>query len=94
MAMTNKLPETETEPMINPPRPSARGLYDPSFEHDSCGVGFVARLDAQPDHGVIRDAVEILVNLRILAKIAMYDKRARAKESDFAESGEVCWWFW
>jgi glutamate synthase domain-containing protein 2/glutamate synthase domain-containing protein 1/glutamate synthase domain-containing protein 3 len=42
---------------------SSKGLYDPAFEHDSCGVGFVARLDARPDHGVIRDAVEILVNL-------------------------------
>ncbi len=40
-----------------------KGLYDPVFEHDSCGVGFVARLDARPDHGVVADAVEILVNL-------------------------------
>ena len=32
------------------------GLYSSEFEHDSCGVGFIARLDAQPDHGVIRDA--------------------------------------
>jgi glutamate synthase domain-containing protein 2/glutamate synthase domain-containing protein 1/glutamate synthase domain-containing protein 3 len=38
-------------------------LYDPAFEHDSCGVGFVARLDARPDHAVVRDGVEILVNL-------------------------------
>jgi glutamate synthase domain-containing protein 2/glutamate synthase domain-containing protein 1/glutamate synthase domain-containing protein 3 len=39
------------------------GLYDPAFEHDACGVGFVARMDGRPDHAVIRDAVEILVNL-------------------------------
>jgi len=39
------------------------GLYDPRFEHDGCGVGFIARLDAQPDHGIVKDAVEILVNL-------------------------------
>jgi glutamate synthase domain-containing protein 2/glutamate synthase domain-containing protein 1/glutamate synthase domain-containing protein 3 len=45
------------------PSTSDRGLYDPAFEHDSCGVGFVARLDGLPDHGIIRDAVEILVNL-------------------------------
>ncbi len=44
------------------PRPS-RGLYDTRFEHDSCGVGFVARLDAVPDHTVIQDAVKVLVNL-------------------------------
>jgi glutamate synthase domain-containing protein 2/glutamate synthase domain-containing protein 1/glutamate synthase domain-containing protein 3 len=43
------------------PQPS--GLYDPAQERDSCGVGFVARLDAQPQHAVVRDAVRILVNL-------------------------------
>ncbi|NQT54396.1 glutamate synthase subunit alpha, partial [bacterium] len=41
----------------------ASGLYDPAFEHDSCGVGFVARLDAKRTHGVVADAVQVLVNL-------------------------------
>jgi len=41
----------------------AQGLYDPANEHDACGVGFVARLDAQADHSLVRDAVRILVNL-------------------------------
>jgi glutamate synthase (NADPH) large chain len=39
------------------------GLYDPAQEHDSCGVGFVARLDADPRHHVVADAVRILINL-------------------------------
>jgi len=39
------------------------GLYHPGFEHDSCGVGFIARLDAEPDHGLVSDAVTMLVNL-------------------------------
>jgi glutamate synthase (NADPH) large chain len=39
------------------------GLYDPAQEHDSCGVGFVARLDAEPHHHVVADAVRILINL-------------------------------
>ena len=33
--------------------PKAVGLYDPSFEHDACGVGMVARLDNRPTHEVI-----------------------------------------
>ena len=33
--------------------PQADGLYDPRYEHDACGVAMVARLDNQPDHGVI-----------------------------------------
>ncbi len=43
------------------PRPHS--LYDPAFEHDSCGVGFVARLDAKPTHAVVADAAQVLVNL-------------------------------
>ena len=31
----------------------AQGLYDPAFEHDACGVAFVARLDAPPSHEVV-----------------------------------------
>ncbi len=40
-----------------------RGLYRPEFEHDSCGVGFVAHLDARPRHEVVRDAVQVLASL-------------------------------
>jgi len=43
--------------------PSPKRLYDPAFEHDSCGVGFVARLDARPDHKLVQDGVQVLVNL-------------------------------
>jgi len=41
----------------------AFGLYDPAFEHDSCGVGFVARLDARRDHAIVAAAMQVLVNL-------------------------------
>ena len=43
--------------------PIARGVYDPFYEHDSCGVGFVARLDNEPNHSIIENAVQILENL-------------------------------
>ncbi len=43
--------------------PSAFGLYDPRFEHDACGVGMVARLDAVPTHEVIAKAISALENL-------------------------------
>ncbi len=39
------------------------GLYDPRFEHDSCGVGFLARLDAMPQHEIVRHALQTLINL-------------------------------
>ena len=43
--------------------PQADGLYDPTFEHDACGVAMVARLDNRPTHDVVRLALEALDNL-------------------------------
>src|SRR6476620_3853490 len=40
-----------------------QGLYDPAFEHDACGVAFVARLDAQPTHEAVTRALTALENL-------------------------------
>ena len=39
------------------------GLYDPALEHDSCGVGFIARLDGEAQHNLVTDAIQILINL-------------------------------
>ena len=39
------------------------GLYDPAYEHDSCGVACLARLDGQPAHETISRAIETLDNL-------------------------------
>ncbi len=41
----------------------ARGLYDPAFEHDACGVGFIVRIDGGKTHDIIEKGVEILCNL-------------------------------
>jgi len=43
--------------------PPKQGLYDPSLEHDACGVGFVADLNRGPSHEVIETGIEILCNL-------------------------------
>ena len=39
------------------------GLYDPQSEHDACGVGFVAHIKGQKSHGIVSQALELLVNL-------------------------------
>jgi len=39
------------------------GLYDPGFEHDSCGVGFVADLSGRGSHDVVASALTVLRNL-------------------------------
>ena len=33
--------------------PKAQGLYDPLYEKDACGVGFVVSIDGVPSHKVI-----------------------------------------
>jgi glutamate synthase (NADPH/NADH) large chain len=39
------------------------GLYHPSFEHDSCGIGFVANIKGIKSHQHISDALTILENM-------------------------------
>ncbi len=43
--------------------PPKQGLYDPQYEHDSCGVGFVVNIKGKKSHRIIRDALTILLNL-------------------------------
>ncbi|MFL5824988.1 MAG: glutamate synthase large subunit [Thermoleophilaceae bacterium] len=44
-------------------RPEAVGLYDPSFEHDACGVGAVADLSGEPRHETVVRALDVLDRL-------------------------------
>tara|TARA_B110000261_G_scaffold30746_1_gene35149 strand:- start:2213 stop:6772 length:4560 start_codon:yes stop_codon:yes gene_type:complete len=39
--------------------PEKTGLYDPTFEKDSCGVGFVANIKGQPSHQIMLDAYHL-----------------------------------
>ena len=41
----------------------SQGLYDPSNEHDACGVGFVAHIKGQKSHAIVGQALKILENL-------------------------------
>ncbi len=43
--------------------PPAQGLYDPQFEHEACGVGFVVNMIGRKSHQLVTDALQILVNL-------------------------------
>jgi glutamate synthase domain-containing protein 2/glutamate synthase domain-containing protein 1/glutamate synthase domain-containing protein 3 len=45
------------------PLPPRHGLYDPQFEHDACGVGFVAQTNGQASHDIVKKGIDILLNL-------------------------------
>lgn len=41
----------------------AHGLYDPSNEHDACGIGFIAHIKGQKAHAIVKQGLQILENL-------------------------------
>ncbi len=41
----------------------AQGLYDPSNEHDACGIGFIAHIKGKKSHSIIEQGLQILKNL-------------------------------
>jgi glutamate synthase domain-containing protein 2/glutamate synthase domain-containing protein 1/glutamate synthase domain-containing protein 3 len=43
--------------------PEPQGLYDPAYEHDACGVGFIAHIKAKKSHTIIEQGLQILKNL-------------------------------
>ena len=69
--MTAVSPSGLPAPSTEPPAVTSRralgaptqGLYDPAFEHDACGVAFVATLTGIPTHAIIEQGLEALHNL-------------------------------
>src|SRR5687767_8133481 len=43
--------------------PPKQGLYDPWFEHEACGVGFVVDMHGRKSHKIIADGLQVLRNL-------------------------------
>jgi glutamate synthase (NADPH/NADH) large chain len=43
--------------------PPKQGLYDPAFEHDACGVGFVVDIKGRKSHQILQQGIQILKNL-------------------------------
>jgi glutamate synthase domain-containing protein 2/glutamate synthase domain-containing protein 1/glutamate synthase domain-containing protein 3 len=43
--------------------PKAQGLYDPKNEHENCGIGLIVDMKGRRSHSIVRDALEICLNL-------------------------------
>ena len=57
-------PTSDRAPGRRPPGPPPKqGLYDPWFEHDACGVGFVVDVKGRKSNKILQQAIEILKNL-------------------------------
>ncbi len=55
------LPAAAPAPFPN--RPAKQGLYDPWFEHDACGVGFVVDMHGRKSHQILLQGLQVLTNL-------------------------------
>ena len=44
-------------------KPGKLGLYDPQFEHDSCGVGFIAHIKGRKSPSIVSDALTMLEHM-------------------------------
>jgi glutamate synthase (NADPH/NADH) large chain len=53
-------PEPRTLPYAAPRR---RGLYDPQWEHDACGIGAIVNISGVREHGIVEAGRQILLNL-------------------------------
>jgi len=49
--------------IANPSKPNKQGLYNPSNEHDACGVGFVAHIKGKKSHDIVQKGLQLLTNL-------------------------------
>ncbi|MFA9423782.1 MAG: glutamate synthase large subunit, partial [Sedimentibacter sp.] len=43
--------------------PKKQGLYDPAFEHDACGMGFVVNINGKKSYDIVDDALTVLENM-------------------------------
>ena len=43
--------------------PQKQGLYNPQFEHDACGIGFVVNIKGNASHEIVRQSLDVLKNL-------------------------------
>ena len=51
------------KPMDNREKLIKYGLYDPRFEHDACGVGFVCDIKGRKSNDIVRQGLEVLRRL-------------------------------
>src|SRR3989338_8981009 len=44
-------------------QPKPIGLYQPAYEHDACGTGFVASIDGAASHWIVQSAIQCVCNV-------------------------------
>src|ERR1044072_4502522 len=55
--------ENQARTQLRTTRPEKQGLYDPAYEHDACGVGFVVDIKGRKSHKILQQGLRVLTNL-------------------------------
>ncbi|MEZ4517875.1 MAG: glutamate synthase large subunit [Chloroflexota bacterium] len=63
MRRSRKKSGRKSSPPAAQDEPGQQGLYDPRFEHDACGTGFVAHVKGHASHNIVQNALTVLENL-------------------------------
>src|SRR5258706_3868380 len=71
--------------MTQPVFPTKQGLYDPRFEHDSCGVGFVVDVKGRRSRLIVEQAIQGLLNLE--------HRGACGSEKNTGDGAGILWQF-
>ena len=64
-------------------RPGKEGLYLPDFEHDNCGIGFVAHIKGRKSHSIIKMGLEVLRNMLIVEQRVRMQKQGMVPVSSY-----------
>ena len=60
--MNTRISEQKSSEQLQLGPPPKQGLYDPQFEHDACGLGFVVNVKGRKAHQIVTDGLQILVS--------------------------------
>ena len=63
LSSTDSATAAARTPRRSPGAPVKQGLYDPWFEHDACGVGFIVDMHGRKSQKIVADGLQILRNL-------------------------------
>ena len=75
--------------MTNVSLPAAQGLYDPRYEHDACGVGFVVDLKNRKSHDIVRKAIQILDQPGAPRRVRLREQHRRRRRHPHADAARL-----
>jgi len=68
-----------------------QGLYDPRFEHDACGVGFIVDMKGRKSHRIVRQALD---SINSFLPMLLYPRKYQTSNAERLWGGTLPWPDW